>query len=105
VRTHVEFRSDAFPAMPGETEHVNDGRWGRRLADHLAAQLALRGFGSSHVSAEDWGWMVGLENDKFPLWVGCGNCEEHPDGFLVFIEPSKPFVRRRLRKIDTRPCQ
>jgi len=33
--------------------------------------------------------------------VGCGNYEEYPDGFLCFIEPSKPYVRRLLRKIDT----
>ena len=37
----------------------------------------------------------------YRLWIGCGNYEEYPDGFLCFIEPSKPFVRKWFRKIDT----
>jgi hypothetical protein len=35
------------------------------------------------------------------LWIGCGNYEEYPDGFLCFIEPHKPTIRKFLRKIDT----
>ena len=37
----------------------------------------------------------------YRLWIGCGNYEEYPDGFLCFTEPSKPFVRKWFRKIDT----
>jgi hypothetical protein len=36
-----------------------------------------------------------------PLWIGCGNYEEFDNGFLCFIEPSKPFVRKWLSKLDT----
>lgn len=39
-------------------------------------------------------------NDGFDLWIGCGNSEEHPDGFLCFIEPHTPVIRRLFRKID-----
>ena len=42
-----------------------------------------------------------IANPEFPLWVGCGNYEEYPDGFLCFIEPRTPSVRRLFRKIDT----
>jgi hypothetical protein len=35
------------------------------------------------------------------LWIGCGNDEEHPDGFVCFIEPQERFVRRWFKKIDT----
>ena len=36
------------------------------------------------------------------MWIGCGRYQEYPDGYLVFIEPSKPTLTRFLfRKIDT----
>jgi hypothetical protein len=101
MRTHVEFRSGAFPPQAGEDEQVNPGRWDKALADYVRAELTARGFPGGAPYAEDWGWAVPLENADFPLWVGCGNYEEHPDGFLCFVEPSKPTVRRLFRKVDT----
>ena len=101
MRTHVEFRSDAFPAQPGEEEQINPGRWGKALADYLRAALNSHGLLGGEPYAEDWGWAVPLDNDEFPLWIGCGNYEEYSDGFLCFIEPSRPFVRKLFRKIDT----
>lgn len=100
MRTHLEFRSNAFPAYPGEEEEINPGRYGRRLAEHLAAALPAHGFEVLDVGAEDWGWCIGLRNDGFPLWIGCGNYEEYDDGFLCFIEPSKPHVGW-LRRVST----
>ena len=101
MRTHVEFRSSEFPAEPGEDEQVNPGRHGRLLATYIRDQLAACGLATREPLAEDWGWLVPIENPNFPLWVGCGNYEEYPDGFLCFIEPSRPTIRRLFRKIDT----
>ena len=101
MRTHVEFRSDAFPAQPGEGELINPGRWGKALADYLRAEFDKQGLSGGEPIAEDWGWLVPIDNDAFPLWVGCGNYEEYPDGFLCFIEPRKPKVRKLFRSIDT----
>lgn len=101
MRTHVEFRSDYFPAYEGEEGQINPGRFEKRLAEFIASDLPRHGFKVSGVEAEDWGWMIQLENDAFPLWIGCGNYEEYPDGFLCFIEPSKPFIRKWFSKIDT----
>jgi len=101
MRTNLEFRSPAFPAYPGEDEEINPGRHGKRLAQFLAAELPHHGFEVSGVEAEDWGWRLDLQNDGFPLWIGCGNYEEYEDGFLCFIEPSKPFVRQWLKNIPT----
>ena len=72
ILTHVEFRSDAFPADPDEDELINPGRFGRKLA----------------------------------VFLGIGNYDEYDNGFLVFIEPSRPFVRlfpRLWQRLDTRP--
>jgi hypothetical protein len=101
VRTHVEFRSAAFPAQPGEDQEINPGRWGRLLAAYLRSELTRRGLPGGPPYAEDWGWAIPLDNEAFPLWVGCGNYEEHLDGFLCFIEPRKPYVRRFLSRVDT----
>ncbi|MBN8886816.1 MAG: hypothetical protein J0I77_13940 [Rudaea sp.] len=100
MRTHVEFASSEFPAEPGEGEQINPGRFGKKLADYVAQHLPAYGFSVTAVDPEDWCWRVELANSEFPLWVGCGNYEEFQDGFLCFIEPSKPFVRRLFRKID-----
>ncbi len=103
MKTHVEFRSDLFPAYPGEEEEINPGIWGKRLAEFLSAGLKRHGISAREPIAEDWGWMVPIENESFPLWLGCANYEERSDGFLCFVDPSKPFVRRFLKKIPTEP--
>jgi hypothetical protein len=100
--THVEFRSDSFPAFEDEDKLVNPGLWGKRLAYFLREGLQREGFQIREPFAEDWGWVVPVVNEPFRLWIGCGHHQEYPDGFLCFIEPHKPFVRRLFRKIDTR---
>lgn len=100
--THVEFRSTAFPPYDGESEQINPGRFGKRLAEYLQAELRRRGEPVGELVAEDWGWMVPIENAGFGLWLGVGNDEEHPDGFLCFIEPHTEYVRKLFKKIPTR---
>jgi hypothetical protein len=102
MRTHVQFRSDAFPAEPGEQENVNPGRWGAVLARYLRQELSTQGFSVKEPYTEDWGYAVEIDNLEFNLWIGCGNYEEYPDGFLCFIIPDKPVVWKRFRRIDTR---
>lgn len=97
MRTHIEFRSDAFPAEPGEKRKINSGRWGAALARYLRQELALQGLIVREPLSEDWGYALEIENPGFNLWIGCGNFREHPDGFLCFIVPDKPFVLKRFR--------
>lgn len=101
MRTHVEFRSSAFPAQPGEEEQINPGVWGKALADYLRAEMPKRGVETGAPYAEDWGWALPIKHDAFPVWIGCANYEEYEDGFLCFIEPSKPVIRKLFSKIDT----
>jgi len=60
------------------------------------------GFETGESIAEDWGWCFGVANEGFNLWIGCGRYQEYPDGFLCFIEPHEPYVRRLFRKVDAR---
>jgi hypothetical protein len=97
MKTHVEFRSESFPPYDGEENQVNPRRYGKRLAEYMRLGLATSGFTPLDLIAEDWGWVIPIENDKFNLWVGCGNYDEYPDdGFLCFIEPHQPKIRRWL---------
>jgi hypothetical protein len=100
--THVEFRSTAFPPYAGEAEEINPGRFGRRLAEYLTQALTQRGERVGESFTEDWGIVVPIEGAGFDLWIGVGNYEEYPDGFLCFIEPHAQFVRKLFKKIPTR---
>lgn len=100
--TYVEFKSTAFPPYDGESEEINPGRFGKRLAEYLSADLARRGEAVGELFTEDWGWVVPIENAGFDLWIGVGNYEEYPDGFLCFIEPHTEHVRKLIKKIATR---
>jgi hypothetical protein len=103
MKTHVEFRSDEFPPYEGEADEINPGRYGKRVAEFLVRGLREKGFEPLQPVAEDWGWIVPIKNDGFKLWIGCGNLDEYLDGFLCFIEPHQPAVRRFpfLWKVDT----
>ena len=101
MRTHVEFRSAKFPAYEGEDEQINPPRHGKRLAEYLSERLRAVGVKTGEIHAEDWGWRIPVPHDAFPMWIGCGNYEEHADGYLVFIEPSRPVIRKFLKKIGT----
>jgi hypothetical protein len=103
VLTHVEFRSDRFPAYDGEEQQLNPGVWGKRLAEFLRDTLRTEGFETGEPIAEDWGWVIPVANERFRLWIGCANYLEYPDGFLCFIEPHAPIIRKLLQKIDTQP--
>ena len=103
MRTHVEFVSSDFSPYTGEEEEINPSRFGKRLAEFLAQQLPAHGFSVTGVGVEDWGVRVDLDNPDHPLWIGCGNYEEFENGFLCFIDPSTPFVRKWFKKFPTAP--
>jgi hypothetical protein len=101
METHVEFRTDLFPRYADKSEGINRDRWGRRLAEFLRAGLKNKGFEIAQPYAQDWGWVVPIEGQPFELWIGCGNYDQSPDGFLCFIEPNTPRLRKRFRQFDT----
>lgn len=100
MRTQVEFYSSAFPPEPGEEAQINPGRWGKALAWYLRERLNAFGLTGGEPYAEDWGWAVPVDNPEFPLWIGCGNIDDDAEGFMCFVEPSTPTIRRLFRTID-----
>jgi len=101
MKTQVTFRSAKFPAYEGEEDETNPGVWGKRLTEYLAAQLSARDITTDPAIAEDWGWILPVRNDAFPTALCCGHQDGDQDEFLVFTEPSKPFVRRGFKKVVT----
>ena len=105
MRTHVEFRSDKFPTYGNEEEGVNyeSGVYGKRLAEFLKMKLMQKGVVVSSMNDEDWGWRIDISHEgNYNLWIGCGHYQEYENGFLCFVEPGKPFVRKWFKKIDVR---
>ena len=103
MRAQVEFVSADFPPYPGEDQGPTPGRFGQRLAEFLAQELPAHGFPVLSVTVHMWGFKVALENTDYPLWLGCGNYEGHETGFLCFLEPATPFVRKWFRKLPNAP--
>ncbi len=103
MRTQAEFRSTKFPPYDGEEEQLNPGVWGKRLAEYLVESLTTHGMRVEPIIAEDWGWYVPLELDGVRLAVCCGHQDGDAEEFLVFTDPSRPTVRRGLRKVDVTP--
>lgn len=101
MKTHVEFRSDKFPPYAGEEEEINPGLWGKRLGEYLKEKLQAEGIQTEELMPEDWGWCLPIENEAFSMWIGCGHYQEYPNGYLCFVEPSKPVIRKLFKKIDT----
>jgi len=101
MKTHVEFRSDKFPPYEGEEEEINPDLLGKRLAEYLEQKLNAEGIETGEMNPEDWAWVLPIKNDSFSLWIGCGHYQEYSDGYLCFVIPSKPVIRRFFKKIDT----
>lgn len=97
MRTHIEFRS----ASLFDAHDDADIPQGETVAKLVGKGLSDRGFKIAGIICEDWGWCVKVHHDEFNPWIGCGFYPEYDDGFLCFIEPSKPFVRRWLKRIPT----
>jgi hypothetical protein len=101
MKTHIEFKSDKFPAYEGENDQINPGLWGKRLAEYLEQKLKAEDFEMEEMNAEDWGWRLPIKNASFPLWIGCGHQSGEDDEYLCFIHPDKPIISKLFKKIST----
>ena len=115
MKTHVEFKSSSFPKYDNEDDEViNPGRWGKRLAEYFRDELPSYGVSTEVILCEDWGWLVYIKNDDFPLWIGCGPMaavdeegslvDQVTDGeieFAAFITAEVGFFKKLFKKVDT----
>lgn len=66
----VHIRSAKFPILPGEAEElVNEGTYGKAVAEYLQTKLRERGYDAPFICCEDWGWWVELKGAPFAFGV------------------------------------
>jgi len=103
----IHIRSSKFPVLPGEKEElVNDGMYGKALAEYLQAKLTERGYLAPFVCCEDWGWWVQLKSAPFSFGVCIySGPEEGPVEFVCTDGATGPrkWSWKRFRFVDTTP--
>jgi hypothetical protein len=104
----IHIRSAKFPILPGEEkELVNEGMYGKAVAQYLQAKLRDRGYDVPFFCCEDWGWFVKLKNAPFLFGVNI-YCWPERDGLLDFFctdaaAGPRQWSWRRFRFVDTMP--
>jgi len=104
----IHIRSPKFPILPGEEkELVNEGMYGKAVAQYLQAKLRDRGYDVPFFCCEDWGWFVKLKGPQFEFGVNI-YCWPKKDGLLDFfctdaaVGP-RQWSWRKFRFVDTTP--
>ena len=103
MNARVAFKSASFPKYQDEdAETINAHLWGKRLAEYLRNQLPNHGVATAGILCEDFGWIVEIEHEPFPLFIGCGVIDDEDDcddaneaddaggGGKTEIEPTPP---------------
>ena len=104
----IHVKSNKFPILPGEREElVNDGMYGKALAEYLQTRLRDRGYEVPFICCEDWGWWVELKTAPFTFGV-CIYCGPETVGPLDLFctdgaTSAKKWSWKKLRFIDTSP--
>jgi hypothetical protein len=104
----IHIRSSKFPILPGEKEElVNEGTYGKALAEYLRSQLQERGHDAPFVCCEDWGWWVELKTAPFAFGV-CIYSGPEEDGSLDFActdgaSGPRKWNWKKFRFVETTP--
>lgn len=104
----IHIRSGKFPVLPGEdAELVNEGTYGKSLAQYLEARLKERAYEIPFHCCEDWGWWVAVEGQSFGLGVCVYGASDLPRSHELCVRISESPRRRwswaRFGFIDTAP--
>lgn len=102
----IHISSTRFPILPGEeAELVNEGTYGKALAEYLAAKLQERSWDVPFVCCEDWGWWVSVKGQPFELGLCCygaSDAGEKPELYVMLSrEGGRKWSWRQFRSIDT----
>lgn len=91
----IRVRSPRFGVLPGEAEElVNEGMYGKALAEYLTDRLRDRGYDAPFFCAEDWGWWVELAGFPFSFGV-CIYGRQLADGQLdLYVTDGATAARR-----------
>jgi hypothetical protein len=101
----IHIRSTKFPILPGEKDElVNEGTYGKALAEYLRGKLSDLGYVSPFVCCEDWGWWVELSGAPFVSGVSIRSKpqDDQPVDFVCVSDPDegRRWSWRRFRFVD-----
>ena len=104
----IHIRSAKFPILSGEQEElVNDGMYGKSLANYLQERLTELGYVVPFVCCEDWGWWVELKSAPFTFGVCIYSAlgDNGPTEFVCTDGATGPrkWSWRKLRFVNTGP--
>lgn len=102
----IHIKSAKFPVLPGEEDElVNEGTYGKALAQYLEARLKDRGYDVPFICCEDWGWWVQIRGQPFSLGLcvyggpDLGKTQELC--LTISMAPGRHWSWTRFRFIDT----
>jgi hypothetical protein len=103
----IHIKSAKFPVLPGEEDElVNEGTYGKALAQYLEAKLKERGYDVPFICCEDWGWWLQIRGQPFTLGLcvygGASLAETQELCFTISTEPGRRWSWTRFRFIDTK---
>ncbi|VTR98571.1 hypothetical protein [Tuwongella immobilis] len=102
----IRVQSPRFRILPGEADElVNEGMYGKAVAEYLSERLPTRGYQVPYFGCEDWGWWVELAGYPFPFGV-CIYANELPSGQLdCYVTDGATAARRwSWRKLQFIDC-
>lgn len=106
----IHIRSSKFPILPGEADElVNEGTYGKALAEYLQARLKERGYEAPFIVCEDWGWWIELKGAPFAFGVciyGAERAEEEGSLDLFCTDGAtgrRKWSWRHFGFVDTAP--
>lgn len=96
MRDHVRFHSTAFTPADAEPGRVNTERYGYALATWVAARLRERGFDAATPVPDDWGWLLGVEQDGRVVRIGCGNVDGSVSEWVIWLDVVRPGILAKV---------
>jgi hypothetical protein len=104
----IHIRSEKFPILPGEKEEiVNEGTYGKALAEYLEERLKRLGYEVPFTCVEDWGWWVEIKGQPFALGCCVYGASDATDSTDLCVKVSRDPERKwsffKFRMIDTAP--
>lgn len=102
METELYLKSELFPSYPGEENHINPGRFGKRLAEFTKNTLLANKIEVADLYATDYSYELRLDQFKFSVYISTGNIDGEKNDFLISISPKEEFKRKLFKKISTK---
>jgi len=80
----IHIRSTKFPILPGEKEElVNEGMYGKALAQYLQGKLKDRGYDAPFICCEDYGFVFSKIFPRICRMSSLCCCDAMPKAWMI----------------------